>query len=131
MTAPICRFSMVALAITLVLTACGGDDSVGVADITSVAVTPGTATLVSLGATEQLSASASAGGAAVGDITFTWSSSDASVATVNASGLVTAVANGTATGVKEALQIGEYTADPRLVAVIGFADRPPICEAAL
>ena len=67
--------------------------------VASVAVTPSTATLVSLGETAQLTASAQdASGNAISGKTFTWSSSDASIATVSATGLVTAVArNGSAT----------------------------------
>ena len=66
--------------------------------VASVAVTPGTATLVSFGETAQLTASAQdANGTAISGKTFTWSSSDESIATVNSSGLVSAVAAGLAT----------------------------------
>ncbi len=66
--------------------------------VISVVVTPGTATLVSLGETVQLNASArDANGNAISGKTFTWSSSDESVAMVSSSGLVTAAANGTTT----------------------------------
>ena len=59
-------------------------------------VTPENPTLVSLGETVQLTASArDASGNTISGKTFTWSSSDVSIVTVNASGLVTAVANGT------------------------------------
>ncbi len=78
--------------------ACGGEESTGPGgqqQVASVAVTPRTAPLVSLGETIQLTASAQdASGNAISGKTFTWSSSDANVATVSASGLVTAVANG-------------------------------------
>ena len=59
----------------------------------TVTVTPFSNTLVSLGETVQLTATASL----CSGTTFDWSSSDSSIATVNTSGLVTAVANGTAT----------------------------------
>lgn len=60
-------------------------------------VTPATASFVSLGATSQLAAEAKdARGVVVPGLTFTWASSNAAVATVSATGLVTAVANGTA-----------------------------------
>lgn len=65
--------------------------------VASVTVTPNTPTLTSIGDTVQLSASIEdAGGTVVADSTASWSSLDTLVATVNASGLVTAVANGTA-----------------------------------
>ena len=97
MIMPFHRSSLVALVVTLTLAACGGDNGVTVTEINSVAVSPGTATLVSLGATQQLFALASAAGTLAPDATFTWSSSDASVASVSATGLVTALANGTTT----------------------------------
>ena len=65
---------------------------------TTVLVNPGSATLAALGETARLSAEVRdqngqvMAGAAVG-----WASSDASVAAVGASGLVTAAANGSAT----------------------------------
>ena len=76
--------------------ACG--DTTEPESVASVAVTPASATLVSLGETAQLTASAQdANGTAVSGKTFTWSSSDQTIATVNSSGLVTAVVNGAAT----------------------------------
>ena len=87
---------------TMSVLACGGKDTVGpgtgngTPTVASVAVTPENPTLVSLGETVQLTASArDASGNTISGKTFTWSSSDAGIATVNASGLVTAVANGT------------------------------------
>ncbi len=77
------------------IASCGGDGGTEVEGVTSVSVNPGNATLQSLGATVQLSATAGVGQAA--GATFTWSSSDPSVASVSATGLVTAVSNGTAT----------------------------------
>ncbi len=67
------------------------------ARVTRVDVTPGSAT-VAVGATQTLTATPrDAGGAALTGRTVTWSSSANGVATVNASGVVTAVAAGTAT----------------------------------
>ena len=64
----------------------------------SIAIEPSSATLMALGETVQLSASVLDGnGQPVSGAVVTWSSSDASVATVSAQGLVTAVANGGAT----------------------------------
>ena len=76
-----------------------GTASVSVAQaVASVEVAPASATLVSLGETVQLIASAlDANGSAIPGKTFTWSSSDGGVATVSSSGLVTAVADGSAT----------------------------------
>jgi len=62
-------------------------------DVKSVTVTPSSASIV-VSATVQLTATASPKKVATG---FTWSTSDAAVATVSASGLVTGVAPGTAT----------------------------------
>ena len=65
---------------------------------TTVTVSPATARLVSLGATVQLSADVrDQNGDAMTGATVTWSSSDAAVATVDGSGLVTAVDDGTTT----------------------------------
>jgi outer membrane protein OmpA-like peptidoglycan-associated protein len=63
----------------------------------SVAVTPASATLEALGATQQLSASArDANNNAFPGAVFTWTSGDGAVASVSPSGMVTAVGNGTA-----------------------------------
>ena len=65
--------------------------------VAAVQVTPATATLL-VGATQQLSASArDAKGAALTGRLVTWSSSNPSVATVSATGLVTTLAAGSAT----------------------------------
>jgi outer membrane protein OmpA-like peptidoglycan-associated protein len=63
----------------------------------TVAVSPASPVLNALGATQQLSASAQdANNNPVANPSFSWTSSDPSVATVNGSGMVTAVGNGTA-----------------------------------
>ncbi len=75
----------------------GSANVIVVQQISSVVVTPGAPNLGALGATVQLAAGArDANGNAMAGKTFTWASSDKSVATVSASGLVTAVANGSA-----------------------------------
>ena len=89
---------------------CGGGDSPGVmrpppgpppppAPVpTTVSVTPPTASLTALGRTVQLTAEVrDQGGQVLTGVTVTWSSSNASVATVAANGLVTAVGGGIAT----------------------------------
>ena len=66
--------------------------------VASVEVSPGTAEATALGASVQLTAEAfDANGHAVAGADFSWESSDARVATVDASGLVMGVAEGTAT----------------------------------
>ena len=66
--------------------------------VRAVTVSPVADTLVSLGDTVRLAAEARDGnGYAVAGSGFSWSSSDTTVATVDATGLVTAVANGAAT----------------------------------
>ncbi|MFQ5551274.1 MAG: Ig domain-containing protein, partial [Gemmatimonadales bacterium] len=66
--------------------------------VASVSVTPTSTELTALGDQVQLSAAAlDASGDPVGDASFTWSSSDDAIATVDQSGLVTGVSNGTAT----------------------------------
>ena len=65
---------------------------------TIVRVSPATSELTALGATVQLTASVlDQNGQALAAATVTWGSSDAAVATVDGSGLVTAASNGTAT----------------------------------
>jgi CubicO group peptidase (beta-lactamase class C family) len=66
--------------------------------VNSVALSPAADTLMAFGDTVRLTAEATdANGHAVPGSEFSWSSSDASVAAVDASGLVTAAANGTVT----------------------------------
>src|SRR5688572_16664765 len=65
--------------------------------VASVGVTPATLTLTT-GQTQQLTATLrDAGGAVLTGRTITWTTSAPTVATVSSSGLVTAVASGTAT----------------------------------
>lgn len=83
------------------LATCGDGDGVTEpppeTQITAVEVSPAADTLLALGATAQLSATAlDANGNAISGVTFTWASSDETIATVDASGVVTAVGNGTA-----------------------------------
>lgn len=70
--------------------------TVAIPTVTSVTVTPATATLVSLGATTSLTAVVGMSNGSTGTQTPTWSSSNPAVATV-VNGTVTAVSNGTAT----------------------------------
>lgn len=77
------------------LQACGGSDCCGPPQVAAVTVTPPTDTLGALDQTVQLTAVAldQFGHTVSGG--FTWSTADASVASVSDVGLVTAVANGT------------------------------------
>lgn len=63
--------------------------------IVATAVTPQTATLTSLGATTTITAESRDASQGVVPTTYTWASRTPAVATVNSSGFVTAVANGT------------------------------------
>lgn len=87
---------------TVVSMSCGGGGGDGTGPdpnaVTTVVVTPASASLNALGATTALSAVArNSAGATVSGKSFSWTSESPSVATVNAStGVVTAAANGTA-----------------------------------
>ena len=135
-----CTFQVVLLlgVAAMSVVACGSKDTVGpgtgngTPTVATVVVTPGNATLVSLGETEQLSASAQdASGNTITGKTFTWSSSDEMIATVSASGLVTAVANGsvTITATSDGVN-GTAAVDVSQVAVqLGFTVAPATPEA--
>ena len=113
---PMRRFTQILLAAAVL--SCGGDGGVTIDDVVTVTVSPGTATLNSIGATTQLSASSSSGAT-----TFTWNSSTASVATVSSTGLVTAMANGTTTitaSVGSATSSGATVTVVQTVASIGL-----------
>lgn len=99
------RFAFVLLAcggaLLLSLSGCGGGGSSnssgggGSTTINSIAVTP-TGASIAPGGTQQFTAVArDANGATIGGVSFTWSSSDNGVATINGSGLATGVAAGT------------------------------------
>ena len=87
----------------------------------SVTVEPAEATLSALGDTVRLAAEAfDANGNEVVDAQFSWSSSDAAVATVDSTGLVTAAGSGTATISASA---GNASATARIT-VVASADSP-------
>ena len=90
------------LSVVLLLAACGGPDD----DIlppspprpTSVTVSPTSLSFTSIGTTQQLSATVrDQNGATMSGASVSWATSALSVATVSSSGLVTSVAEGTAT----------------------------------
>ncbi|MBI3790327.1 MAG: Ig-like domain-containing protein, partial [Gemmatimonadetes bacterium] len=67
-------------------------------DVQAITLSQGTVNFSSVGRTQLLAAQATnAAGGTIPNVTFTWASSANSIATVNSSGLVTAVAPGTAT----------------------------------
>jgi len=89
---------------SLLLWSCGGDSSPTASTptptpvATSITLSPTSVSLASLGATFPLSATVTdQNGATMASAWVTWATSDASVATVSSTGLVTAVANGTET----------------------------------
>ena len=84
--------------IALALTTCGKDSPTGPPAPSSVAVTPASATLTAVGQTIQLNAAVvDLNGKAIAGATVAWTSSNASVASVSPSGLVTAHQTGTTT----------------------------------
>ena len=91
--------------VAVLLLGCGGDSTTAPpparpdpARPTTVAITPTAVRLTALGATEQLTAEVrDQNGNAMAGVAVSWASSTTAVATVSASGLVTADGNGTAT----------------------------------
>jgi hypothetical protein len=98
-------FGVSALLFSLFLPSCGGDDGSPTAPTptptpvaTSVTLSVTSLSLASLGVTSQLSATVKdQNGATMASATVTWATSDTAVATVSSTGLVTSVADGTAT----------------------------------
>lgn len=100
------RLAIVLLAALAWATGCGGDGTTEPPTQpppdpprpTAVSVSPATAQLGALGETVRFTAEVrDQNGQAIANAAIAWTSSDASVAVVDASGLVTAVSNGTAT----------------------------------
>ena len=99
-----CRTTFAAAVVLLGGLSCGDSGTAPAAPpaptpvATTMTVSPSAATLAALERTVQLTASVmDQNGRAMAGATVSWSSSDAAVATVDASGLATAVANGAAT----------------------------------
>jgi len=94
------RALLLCFAATPPLLACWEGALLGVTQtsVTKVLVTPAADTLTAIGATSQFVAVAvDQSGRVVNGITISWNSSNAAVASVNASGMATARANGQAT----------------------------------
>lgn len=80
------------------IVACGDGGIEPTPTVASITVSTSTSSLSALDQTSQFIATARDGsGNAMSGVSFTWASSDTDIATVDASGLVTAVGNGTAT----------------------------------
>jgi uncharacterized protein YjdB len=99
MSASPTRRPLVSFATALLLAVCADssvtDPPVGPEPVASIEITPSADTLTALGQSRQLFVTArDAQGRIVPGVTFTWTSSDPSVATVSPSGLVTALATG-------------------------------------
>ena len=91
----------------------------------SVEVTPGAGTLVSFGGSLQLSATArNAAGTAL-SATFTWTSSNSSVATVDASGSVVAVSDGNSSITATALGVGSNLVTVTVAQAVGAVEVTP------
>jgi hypothetical protein len=93
-----------AVVFSLLLWSCGGDSSPTATTptptpvATSITVSPASSSLSSIGETQQFTATVKdQNGATMASATVTWATSDDAVATVSSTGLVTSVADGTAT----------------------------------
>ncbi|WP_419858193.1 leucine-rich repeat domain-containing protein [Candidatus Palauibacter irciniicola] len=118
------RHAAVASLVFLAAVSCAEDGPAGPSHprrmVASVAVSPATATLSLPGDTVRLTAEARDGqGNAVAGATFSWASSDGSVVTVDAGGLVTAVSGGTA-----AVTVREGSSGLNATALLVVADDP-------
>lgn len=80
--------------ITVLLASCGGDSPTQTQTATQVTVSPKIAILDGIGATQQMGAAVTDQSGAAMNASVAWSADPTSVATVNSSGLVTAVAPG-------------------------------------
>lgn len=90
-------FAFLAPPVTALIAACGGGSTEPARVATTVVVTPPSVTFSAVGATQQLTAKVlDQLGDTIVNAGVTWSSDAAGVATVNGSGLVTAVGNGAA-----------------------------------
>lgn len=90
-------------AVTLLISGCGGSNGYGGSSgssgsglVTTIAVTPASSTIAINGAQQFTATAKDSSGNTVSGVIFNWASSNSSVATVNNSGLATAMAAGTA-----------------------------------
>jgi hypothetical protein len=127
--------SILRLVLFLILVGCSGGTDTGsggpTATLVSVSVTPANAS-IPMGVTKQFAASGTYSDRTTHDITaqVTWSSSNTLTATVNSSGLATAVAAGTATITAASGNIsGNTTLTVTLAGTISLAWDPPTTNA--
>jgi hypothetical protein len=91
------------LAPLVLLAACKSGDGTGPQQVAKIVVTPGQATLTSVGATQQFTAQPQdQGGGTVPGVVVTWRSTNAAIVRVEPTGVATAVAEGSASVVAEA-----------------------------
>ena len=105
-----------------------------VQEAATISVTPASATLTSLGETAQLSVNAvDANGNAIADPAISWSSSDEDVLTVDASGLATAVLNGSAvvTATSSGISATATMTVDQVAVTLAFIEEPTTAEAGL
>jgi plastocyanin len=123
------RFRMIPAALaSLALVSCGGDSTAPDTTVAIVSVT-GTNT-VTVGGTTQLTATAkNSAGTALPGLATTWTSSNTGVATVNDAGLVSGVANGTAT-ITATIATVEGKRFVTVGAVAGFPDAAEVAATA-
>lgn len=91
---------------------CNVSVSTTIIDVTGVTLTPGSVTFSTIGSTQQLTAEVLPTNATNKNVSF--STSNASVATVSSTGLVTAVSNGTAT-ITVTTEQGSYVANSEIM----------------
>jgi hypothetical protein len=88
--------------LVLLLAACRSGDGTGLEGVAKIVVTPGQALFTSAGATKQFTAQAvDGGGDPVSGVVVTWRSTNSAIVKVDATGLATAVAEGSASVVAE------------------------------
>ncbi|MSR36337.1 MAG: hypothetical protein EXR95_06800 [Gemmatimonadetes bacterium] len=88
--------------LVLLLAACKSGDGTGLEGVAKIVVTPGQALLTAAGSTQQFTAQAmDGGGGAVGGVVVSWRSTNSAIVKVDATGLATAVAEGSAAVVAE------------------------------
>jgi len=93
------RFAILGAACAALVSACTKGTEPAASVPTTIVLSASTVSLNAIGASQPLTATVrDQNGKAITNAVVTWSSSNTAVATVSSTGLVTAVANGTATG---------------------------------
>lgn len=113
-----CNLCTSMLVITIpMLTGCGGGGNDGPPALVAVGISSPLSTTIEIGQTENLSAEGLYSDHSTRDLTsqVTWSSSDTAVATIDSTGLVSALANGTA---NISASMGGFTSNTDLLTVV-------------